>query len=254
MSKKYSKKYRVPFYHSDAIRQMTLPAILNVALQIAGEQSTLLGRSDSWISEKYNLSFIVTEYSINITRLPYFLEEIIIETEIVSYNKFFCYRDFMFMNAESKEELLRIHSTWVLMDIDSRKVSRVIENITTPFDTKMVSKIERGHKFLSALINPVTHTYRVRFSDIDMNQHVNNTKYYDWAVDLLDFEFLTTYTPKEIYIKYNHEVRPSADSEIISTMEFLNFTSHHRINDGDCEIEIVWQKRPSLLEEENDRT
>lgn len=241
MAKKYSQTYRVPFYQSDANRQMTLPALLSVALQISGEHSMALGRSDSWIAEKYNLAWIVTEYAISVSRMPDFLEEIVIETEAVSYNKIFCYRDFEIFSADRNEKLLTIHSTWVMMDIDSRKVSRQIEEIVAPFDVEKVTKIERGHHFLSSLDAPVSQRYRVRFSDIDSNQHVNNSKYYDWAIDVLGFDFLVSHQPREIFIKYNHEVLP--DTEVTSSMQQIGSISHHKINDGDCEIEIAWAER-----------
>ncbi|MDR0300261.1 MAG: acyl-[acyl-carrier-protein] thioesterase [Streptococcaceae bacterium] len=238
MGKIYSTKYRVPFYHSDAKREMTIPAILNVALQISGEQSTELGRSEDWLRDNYHLAWIVTEYEITLNRLPKFLEYIFIETEAVSYNKFFCYRDFRFLD-EDKNLLLKIHSTWVLMDPDTRKANRVDDEIVAPYESEKVSKLERGHKF-AKLGQPEKRSYSVRYSDIDMNQHVNNSRYYDWAVDPLGFDFLSQHQPKQIYIKYNHEVR--AGEEISSAYLLTEKKSCHAINDGDAQIEIEWEK------------
>ena len=46
MGIKYQQNYQVPFYESDAFKKMRISSLLAVALQISGEQSTALGRSD----------------------------------------------------------------------------------------------------------------------------------------------------------------------------------------------------------------
>ena len=53
-----------------------------------------LGVSDKDVLERYNLVWIITDYEIEVVRLPRFAEEITIETEALSYNRLFCYRRF----------------------------------------------------------------------------------------------------------------------------------------------------------------
>jgi len=44
------------------------------------------------------------------------------------------------------------------------------------------------------------------YSDIDLNGHVNNTRYLDWMDDLFDVHFHEVYAVKTIQINYEHEV------------------------------------------------
>ena len=239
MGLKYQQKYRVPFYESDAFQKMRLSSILAVALQISGEQSTELGRSDVWVSEHYGLFWAVIEYDVKITRFPMFNEEITIETEATSYNKFFCYRRFSFLDSQG-EVMLEIASTWVLMDKETRKIERVLDDIVDPYASEKISKILRPHKFKKreAFENPTLMTYPVRFSALDMNGHVNNAKYYDWAADMVDFEFRKSHVPSRIFIKYNHEVLYG--EEIHAAMSWEEDVSHHNFNEGSTQIEIHW--------------
>ena len=46
------------------------------------------------------------------------------------------------------------------------------------------------------------------FYDLDMNGHVNNSKYLDWIFEVMGADFLTKYIPKKINLKYVKEVRP----------------------------------------------
>ena len=52
-------------------------------------QSIELGVSDKDVLERYNLVWIITDYAIDVVRLPRFAEEITIETEALTYNRLF---------------------------------------------------------------------------------------------------------------------------------------------------------------------
>ncbi|MEG1219719.1 MAG: thioesterase, partial [Lactococcus sp.] len=55
MGIKYSQTHKVAFYESDTRGKMKISDILAVALQISGEQSYTLDRSDTWICDNFNL-------------------------------------------------------------------------------------------------------------------------------------------------------------------------------------------------------
>jgi medium-chain acyl-[acyl-carrier-protein] hydrolase len=239
----YKKKYTVPYYESDVNGNMKLPSIFSVALQLSGEQSLALGVSDTWLKETYNYTWIIVEYEVEIQRLPLSNETITIETFAKSYNKFFCYRDFVFY-AENGDKLLTITTTFVLLEIDSRKVVRVEEPIIAPYESEKIGKIIRGHKYSAR--NPDTalsRDYHVRFNDIDQNGHVNNSKYFDWMLDIFGFDFLTTYVPTKIHLKYIKEVLYGAT--VTSRAEVVNLQSFHAIETSDhhAQAEMTWREK-----------
>ena len=49
--------------------------------------------------------------------------------------------------------------------------------------------------------------YRVRYFDIDGNQHVNNAHYFEWMMDVLDGDFLRTHQVVKMQTEFAHEVR-----------------------------------------------
>jgi len=69
MGIKYQQNYQVPFYESDAFKKMRISSLLAVALQISGEQSTALGRSDVWVFERYGLFWAVIEYELTMRNI-----------------------------------------------------------------------------------------------------------------------------------------------------------------------------------------
>ena len=237
----YQMKMKIPFDMADMNGHIKLPDVILLSLQVSGMQSIELGVSDKTILEDYNLVWIITDYDIEVVRLPRFAEEITIETEALSYNRLFCYRRFTIYD-EAGQELIHMMATFVLMDRDSRKVHAVESEIVAPYQSDFDKKLIRGPKYAN-LEEPVSKDYHVRFYDLDMNGHVNNSKYLDWIFEVMGADFLTQYIPKKINLKYVKEVRPGG--VITSAVERSGLESKHEItSDGatNAQAIITWQK------------
>ena len=237
----YQMKMKIPFDMADMNGHIKLPDVILLSLQVSGMQSIELGVSDKTILEDYNLVWIITDYDIEVVRLPRFAEEITIETEALSYNRLFCYRRFTIYD-EAGQELIHMMATFVLMDRDSRKVHAVEPEIVAPYQSDFDKKLIRGPKYES-LEEPFSKDYHVRFYDLDMNGHVNNSKYLDWIFEVMGADFLTQYIPKKINLKYVKEVRPGG--VITSAVERSGLESKHEItSDGatNAQAIITWQE------------
>ena len=237
----YQMKMKIPFDMADMNGHIKLPDVILLSLQVSGMQSIELGVSDKTILEDYNLVWIITDYDIEVARLPHFAEEITIETEALSYNRLFCYRRFTIYD-EAGQELIHMMATFVLMDRDSRKVHAVEPEIVVPYQSDFDKKLIRGPRY-EPLEELVSKDYHVRFYDLDMNGHVNNSKYLDWIFEVMGADFLTQYIPKKINLKYVKEVRPGG--VITSAVERTGLESKHEItSDGatNAQAIIAWQE------------
>ena len=221
----YQMKMKIPFDMSDMNGNIKLPSLILLSLQVSGSQSAQLGVSDKEILEKYNLVWIITEYDIDVIRLPRFSEEMTIETEALSYNRLFCYRRFTIYD-ESGQAIIQMLATFALMDRDSRKVHSVDPDIVAPYQSEFSKKIIRGPKYTD-LDNPTSKDYHVRFYDLDMNGHVNNSKYLDWIFEVMGADFLMDHIPQKINLKYVKEVRPGG--MISSSYELIGSQSRHQV-------------------------
>lgn len=239
MGIKFQQKYKVPYYETEISGKMKLPTIFNVALQVSGEQSTVLERSDEYV-KSLGLTWIVTEYLVELTRLPSFNEEIIIETEATSYNKFFCYRRFTFKD-EKGDILLTIDSTWCLINTETRKPAHVPDEIVAPYESEKVRTIKRTEK-IPALENYRHKTYQVRYLDLDINQHVNNSKYLDWMFDSLDYDFLATHQVETLHLKYVKEVYYGTNIESRNKKDGLKTWHEIFSNELNAQAVIEWRK------------
>ena len=214
MAKTFEYSMKIPFDMSDVNGYIKIPQLILLSLQVSGMQSIELGMSDMYILENYNLVWIITDYNMKIERLPVFDEKITIETYAKSHNRLFCYRAF----------------------------NPVMSEITDAFDSEFSKTMIRGPRF-KELEGGVEQEYRVRFYDLDMNGHVNNSKYLDWVFEVMGADFLTHHVPKKVHLKYVKEVL--AGGLITSQYEQEGLKTQHQItSDGqiNAQAEIEWEE------------
>lgn len=241
MAKTFEYSMKIPFDMSDVNGYIKIPQLILLSLQVSGMQSIELGMSDMYILENYNLVWIITDYNMKIERLPVFDEKITIETYAKSHNRLFCYRAFN-IKDEAGNTIIEMVATFVLMDRDTRKVHPVMSEITDAFDSEFSKTMIRGPRF-KELEGGVEQEYRVRFYDLDMNGHVNNSKYLDWVFEVMGADFLTRHVPKKVHLKYVKEVL--AGGLITSQYEQEGLKTQHQItSDGqiNAQAEIEWEE------------
>ncbi|MFL2099975.1 acyl-[acyl-carrier-protein] thioesterase [Desemzia sp. FAM 23989] len=241
----YEAKHLVKYYECDTNKRMTLPMLVNIMIHASGEQSHLLGVGDDVVNEM-GLSWVILQYEMNFNRVPEFAEEVTITTQALSYNKLFCYREFKVYGANG-EECVTAKTTFALIDREKRKMARIPEEIVAPYEVEFNKKLVRTTKPEKVGAEATSTEYRVRFLDIDRNQHVNNSKYFDWALDTLDYEFLTSHDLDYVNIKFEKEVHYGnmiTSSVSVIELEDGRVSTAHKITTGEtvnCELSIIWK-------------
>lgn len=250
----YSEEYQVPFYECDVNHNIKLSILLSIALQISGRQSLSLGVSDALIFEKYDLVWIVTDYDISIERLPCYNEKITIATEAVAYNKLFCYRNF-YITGEDGQNIMTIHSTFILMDFKTRKVHPVLDEIVAPYQSQKEKRKQKSIK-LSDVEKGKMAEIPVQVYDLDMNRHVNNGKYLEWFFDSLGLEFLSCYLPERIQLKYIKEIYYGSNVQTYVNVEKIedNLVSYHDVRGIEgthARSKMIWRKKENNVTTQN---
>lgn len=241
----YEMQHEVSYYECDMSGQMTPSMLVAVAIKASEQQSEQLARGTEYI-HGLGLNWIITEYEIGVTRFPRVGEKIIIKTEAIAYNRFFCYRNFWVLN-ELGEELVQIQAIFALMNQATRKISRVQEAIIAPYQSEAIKSIRRTASF-SPLETTQTSQLTIQYYDIDENHHVNNAVYFTWMFAPLGLEFLSNHVLIDSHIRFEKEVvygeQPSVHFEIVTDGETI--TTKHEIIVGDTVCsrgQMVWHKR-----------
>lgn len=237
----YQYKMKVPFDMSDVNGYMKLPQLILLSLQVSSMQSADLGISDKQLYEEHNLVWIVTDYEIQVKQMPAFDQEITIETEALSYNRLFCYRRFSILDQDGNS-MIEMMATFVMMDRESRKVQAVVADLVEPYGSSFSKTIHRGPRY-QTLEDVTSLDYHVRFYDLDMNGHVNNSKYLDWIFEVMGAEFLSNHIPEQVHLKYVREVTAGGMVSSQYVMEGME-SQHQIVSDGtvNAQAQIKWRE------------
>lgn len=164
--------------------------------------------------EKEQKLWVIVWNSLQIKRLPHLAEEIVLKVWAGSPINISQVRKYAFYTLTG-EPLASVASMFMLMDKTTRTVATPIANLKKipilkvngePEPPKMTIPFS---KELSQIQTRV-----VQPEEIDINEHMNNTCYLDWVMDLLTKKEQTGYTPQNIWIKYIKELKVKEEALI----------------------------------------
>lgn len=154
---------------------------------------------------KRRLFWAVTRHRVQITRLPRSGETIRVETWPMPATRV-AYPRSTVAYDENGNECFRSITLWVLMDLDTR-------NMILPGKSEILvpGTLRGGELTVPGALVPKTlageEKRRVCYTDLDRNGHMNNTRYMDWAADLLPSSFHRVHNLRELIICYHTEAR-----------------------------------------------
>ena len=243
---KYSEKHIVNYYECDENKNLKLPAMIDLMMSVSEHQLDS-GNGSTNALTKRGLGWVVTQYHIEVARLPRPNEEIIITTEPFGYNRFLEYRNYAFTD-QSGNELITVKSEWVLFDLKTRKLVSTDKEMMAEIGVPLLKKLPRFPRLRVQDEYQNERQYRVRYDDLDTNHHMTNGHYFNWFIDTLDRDFLKNHIVKTIDIKFNLEVRygetPYSRVSVINDENGVK--SYHTIADEDkndkAVCELTWRK------------
>lgn len=189
------------------------PSEIFMAMQeLAAEHSAILGAGYAYM-RSMNLAFALTRTELRMTRYPKIGDRVVVRTWAAPVMKWMYPRHFLF-ETESGEPLGCASTIWVLLDLNERKMvapaalNMTIATADLPAPMRMPGKADAP-----APDSPV-HRYAPGYSELDVNGHVNNTRYVSWMCDRLGAELLKTRRIASIIVNYSHELLPGQSVEL----------------------------------------
>lgn len=247
----YQESVKVRHYHCNALGETTLPAILDIMLIASNNQEATIPEAKEGFRQE-GWAWIITQNQIDINRLPRYNEDIIAETEATTYNKFFSKRHYALKTSDGLV-LAQAETTFALIDLNQRSIVRIPEIVAEWYQVEKEERPSRRKR----LSKEVAHEskvdrFEVKFLDIDLNNHVNNTIYLRWITNSLGMEWFEKYTPTTFTIAYEKEMYLHQEGAVHSDLSTLSkdlksdgtFNTQHVIDSEDnahCLAEITWQ-------------
>ena len=174
--------------------------------ELAGDHSAILGAGYDYL-RSLSLAFALTRTELHMEKYPRIGDKVVCHTWAAPVMKWMFPRYFIF-ETESGERLGYAGTIWVLLDLNERKMaapSALNVEIATgdlPAPMRMPGKAAAPSEELPA------REYMPGYSEIDVNCHVNNTRYVAWACDALGAELLKDKCVRSLTVNYSHEILP----------------------------------------------
>ena len=200
----YRQKFHITPVAVDRFGRLKPSMLLLYAQEVASHHSDQLSFTYEKLASQ-GIFWAIIRNRVQITRLPMEWETITLETWPMPTTRTAYPRSTVAYDEEGNE-LFRSVSLWVLMDLNNRtmilpgKSGVVLEG--TLRGTELASP-------RSLLPRPMScsRSRSVSFTDLDINGHMNNTRYLDWIMDLLPSSFHKEHPVKDFTLCYMNEAR-----------------------------------------------
>lgn len=228
----YVKEIEVSPVAVDQYGRLKASRLLAYLQDVAGEHSAILGTDQNQLMDK-NLFWAVIRHRVQISRLPGSGEKLRIETWPMPTTRT-AYPRSTIAYDEQGNECFRSISLWILMDAGTRAM------VLPGKSGVEVNGLLRGCELRApSSMHPQQmgelEVRKVRYTDLDINGHMNNCRYLDWVEDLLPSAFHAHHEVREFTLCYMSEVRENEAVQL-----------HWELSDGPVlTVEAVRQDEPA---------
>ena len=240
----YEQKFKILSFLIDNKSQLTPYYLLSYMQEVAWAHVNEYHLGWDYL-QQYNMFWAIIRYHIIIERMPKWNEEVSLQTWGKPYSTLVQPRDYEMLDNNGNT-IIRATSSWVILEKNTSKVQKMDDFGFKYFENEHKNAIVENVPKIQKFNFSGTPVYKhVVYSDIDINQHVNNARYFQWAMDEFSSEFHFKNEIKEIFINYLTQAK-SNDSYAVQQKETEsgNFnTNIISLNDNRelCRIKTIWE-------------
>lgn len=200
--------FRVEPFHADFKGRLTLGVLGNYLLNCAGLHAAERGFGIASLNECH-YTWVLSRLALELTVYPMQYEMFSIRTWVENVYRLFTDRNFELLDQAGKP-IGYVRSVWAMIDVGSRKPVDLLnmhEGHIMDYVCNKPCPIEKpGRVKVSPGLEPVW-SRQARYSDIDVNGHVNSVKYIEHILDLFPIELFEHKRISRFEIAYVAECR-----------------------------------------------
>ncbi len=230
-------------YQMDFLGQFPLSAIGNYLLHTASFHAAKHGFGYDEMTGN-NTAWVLSRIAIEMFEHPLQLNGLNIYTWVTDVNKFFTNRCFEITDSTDKT-LGYAHSIWAAIDMETRRPTLLnIEKLKDVFSNR-ACPIEKPGKIIAAETDDALYEpYKVKYSDIDINGHLNSIKYIEHLLNLFDLDMFRNNYISRFEISYISEGHFGMDLMLYKKALENNKYSLSICHEGKaiCRASVTWTK------------
>ena len=229
-------------FHVDFTGRLTLGVLGNHLLNCAGFHAAERGFGMATVNEE-NYTWVLSRLAIEMEEMPAQYESFSIDTWVEDVYRLFTNRNYAIRDKNGCP-IGYARSVWAMINMHTRKpidllsvnggsIRDFICDAPCPIDTPSRIKVDTGEE---------TASLRAKYSDIDVNGHVNSIRYIEHILDLFPLDMYRTQRVRRFEMAY------VAESYYDDTLSFYlegesgSYTAAIRKNGGEtvCRAKIIF--------------
>ena len=189
-------------FHVDLNGQLTLGVLGNHLLNCAGFHASGRGFGIASLNEE-NYTWVLSRLAIELEDMPRQYEKFSIQTWVENVYRLFTDRNFALIDKNGKT-IGYARSVWAMISLNTRKPADLLSmhggNIVEYICDKECP-IDK-HSRIKVNTHEVVDSVKAKYSDIDINGHVNSIRYIEHILDLFPIEFYKAMRIRRFEIAY----------------------------------------------------
>ncbi|CAO2818175.1 unnamed protein product [Amaranthus hypochondriacus] len=254
----YRQTFIIRSYEIGPDKTATMETLMNLLQETALNHVTSSGLAGNGFGATREMSlrkliWVVTRVHVQVNKYSSWGDLVEIDTWVDAAGKNGMRRDWIIRDYSTQKIITRATSTWVIMNRESRKLSKIPEEVRQEVQPFYLNRyaIENGeddhllkiHKLTDQTAHIIQSGLVPRWNDMDANLHVNNVKYIGWILESVPLKVLQDYDMTSMTLEYRRECRQSNILESLTSMENTpncsNIENTHLLRMQDNKQEIV---------------
>lgn len=237
-------EFVIDAYLTDFRGKATLPMIGGYMLQCATKHAEERGFGYSYMTDQQRV-WVLSRMAIELYEYPKNDSIFVVNTWVDDVNRLFTERRFSFEDSEGKE-IGFARSLWASIDMQSRRPTNVLEleGLVSFINKEKACPIDDfGRIPLIKDDGQIITSFDVKYSDIDINKHLNSMKYIEHLVDVFDIEHFRDKDINRIDINYLSEGKYGTtiniNQKVLDDSVYLL-----EMKNGDssiCSAKVIWK-------------
>ncbi|KAI3970075.1 hypothetical protein MKW92_047852 [Papaver armeniacum] len=210
----YRQNFSIRSYEIGADRTASIETLMNHLQETALNHvrtAGLLGDGFGSTPEmsRRNLLWVVSKMQVLVDRYPSWGDVVQVDTWVSACGKNCMRRNWLLRDSNTGETLTRATSKWVMMHKETRRLSKMPDEVRgeiEPYFMDCDPILEEDSRKLRSLMMTRLISFKLpRWSDLDVNQHVNNVKYIGWILESAPPTILESHQLYSMTLEYRKE-------------------------------------------------
>ena len=179
-------------FHVDFTGHLTMGVLGNHLLNCAGFHATERGFGIGTLNEE-NYTWVLSRLAVELDEMPCQYEAFSIQTWVENVYRLFTDRNFAILDKEGRK-IGYARSVWAMISLNTRKPADLLtlhQGGITEYVCDEPCPIEKPSR-IKVVSQEAADVLTAKYSDIDINGHVNSIRYIEHILDLFPFDIYHT--------------------------------------------------------------